>query len=120
MAITTKGVLDWILYKQGDSYHEILIEFIKQFITTKKNKLILMDNTSCHRNQKVKNYIKEIGNVLSYHHFQNSIDNFFNQLKYYMQKYELMSYDLIKESIKNIKVINHFKSSLTKTKKYIA
>ena len=130
MAITTKGVLDWILYKQGGSDHERLIEFIKQFITTKKNKLILMDNASCHRNQKVKNYIKEIGNdyvyVLPYHHFQNPIEKFFNQLKYYMRKDEPMSYDLIKESIKssikNIKVINYFnyfKSSLTKTKKDI-
>jgi len=130
MAITTKGVLDWILYKQGGSDHERLIKFIKQFITTKKNKLILMDNASCHRNQKVKNYIKEIGNdyvyVLPYHHFQNPIEKFFNQLKYYMRKDEPMSYDLIKESIKNsiknIKVINYFnyfKSSLTKTKKDI-
>jgi hypothetical protein len=36
MAITTKRVLDWILYKQGGSDHERLIEFIKQFITTKR------------------------------------------------------------------------------------
>ena len=64
--------------------------------------------------------------VLPYHHFQNPIEKFFNQLKYYMQKDEPMSYDLIKESIKssikNIKVINYFnyfKSSLTKTKKDI-
>jgi len=61
-----------------------------------------------------------------YHHFQNPIEKFFNQLKYYMRKDEPMSYDLIKESIKssikNIKVINYFnyfKSSLTKTKKDI-
>lgn len=79
MAITTKGVLDWILYK------------------------------------KVKNYITEIRNnyvyVLPYYHFQNPIEKFFYQLKYYMRKDEHMSYDLIKESIKssikNIKVINH-------------
>ena len=61
-----------------------------------------------------------------HNHFQNPIEKFFNQLKYYMRKDEPMSYDLIKESIKssikNIKVINYynyFKSSLTKTKKDI-
>jgi len=75
--------------------------------------------------------------VLGYHHFQNPIEKFFNQLKYYM-KYderskifiknlrflfnELMSFDLIKKSIrKAIKYIelksyvNYFKYSL-KTK----
>ena len=32
MAITTKGVLDWILYEKGGSYNCRLIEFIKQLI----------------------------------------------------------------------------------------
>jgi hypothetical protein len=40
MAITTKGVLDWILYEKAGSDHCRLIEFIKQFIKGKKNKLI--------------------------------------------------------------------------------
>ena len=58
MAITTKGVLDWILYEKAGSDHCRLIDFIKQFIEGKKNKLILMDNASCHRNENVKEFIK--------------------------------------------------------------
>ena len=130
MAITTKGVLDWILYEKGGSDHCRLIEFIKQFIEGKKNKLILMDNASCHRNQEVKDFIVKSKNnyvyVLGYHHFQNPIEKFFNQLKYYMKRDEPMSYDLIKKSIrkaiKNIELksyVNYFKSSLRKTKEEI-
>ena len=128
MAITTKGVLDWILYEKAGSDHCRLIEFIKQLIEGKKKKIILIDNASCHRNENVKEFIAKSKNdfvyILPYHHLQNPIEKFFNQLKYYMKKDELMSYDLIKKSIrKSIKYIelktyrNYFKSSLTKTKR---
>ena len=66
MAITTKGVLDWILYEKAGSDHCRLIEFIKQFIEGKKNKLILMDNASCHRNQEVKDFIIKSKNDFVY------------------------------------------------------
>ena len=52
----------------------------------------------------------------------NPIEKFFNQLKYYMKYDELMSYDLIKKSIKYIELKtykNYFKSSLTKIKEDI-
>ena len=130
MAISTKGVLEWTLYEKGGSDHLRLIEFLGKVIKNKKNKLILMDNASCHRNQEVKDYItnkkNDLIHILPYHHFQNPIEKLFNQLKYYMRKDEPMSYDLIKKSIKkSIKYIeletfnNYFKSSLTKTKKDI-
>jgi predicted CopG family antitoxin len=113
MAITTKGVLDWILYEKAGSDHCRLIEFIKQFIEGKKNKLILMDNASCHRNQEVKDFIMKSKNDFVY-------------IIYTFAHYEPMSYDLIKKSIrKSIKYIelktykNYFKSSLTKTKEDI-
>ncbi len=57
MAISTKGVLEWTLYEKGGSDHLRLIEFLGKVIKNKKNKLILMDNASCHRNQEVKDYI---------------------------------------------------------------
>jgi hypothetical protein len=130
MAISTKGVLEWTLYEKGGSDHLRLIEFLGKVIKNKKNKLILMDNASCHINQEVKDYIinkkNDLIHILPYHHFQNPIEKLFNQLKYYMRKDEPMSYDLIKKSIKkSIKYIeletftNYFKSSLTKTKKDI-
>ena len=127
MAITNKGVLDWILYEKGGSDHCRFIEFLKRFLVNRKKKLILMDNASCHRNQLVKNYIIQSGNdylhILPYCHYLNPIEKLFNQLKHYMKKDEPMSYNLIKvsinKSIKNIKLKtfeNYFKSSLIKTK----
>jgi transposase len=125
MAITTHGVLDWILYEKGGSDHVRLIEFIKLITKNKTDKLILMDNASCHRNEIVKTFITNTKNdyvyIFPYNHSMNSIERYFNQLKYYMKKDEPMSYELIKTSIKNgIKKIrkesyeNYFKSSLTK------
>ena len=85
MAISTKGVLEWTLYEKGGSDHLRLIEFLGKVIKNKKNKLILMDNASCHRNQEVKDYItnkkNDLIHILTYHHFQNTIEKLFNQLK---------------------------------------
>lgn len=128
MAISTKGVLAWTLYKKGGIDHVRLIEFLKPILKNKKKKLVLMDNASSHRKQLVKDTITKTKNdyvyVLPYHHFQNPIEKMFNQLKHYIRKDEPMSFDLIKDSIKRaIKNIttenmkNYFKSSLRKTKK---
>ena len=69
-----------------------------------------MDNASCHRNQEVKDFIIKSKNdfvyILPYHHYMNSIEKFFNQLKYYMKRDEPMSYDLIKKSIEKNKKLH--------------
>jgi hypothetical protein len=130
MAITTKGVLDWILYEKGGSDHVRLIQFINQILKKNTGKLILMDNASCHRNELVKKFILETKNdyvyIFPYNHSMNPIERYFNQLKHYIKKDEPMSYDLIKTSIKNSinkiskeSYINYFKSSLEKNKKDI-
>ena len=130
MAITTKGVLDWILYEKGGSDHIRLIKFINQILKKNTCKLILMDNASCHRNELVKKFILETKNdyvyIFPYNHSMNPIERYFNQLKHYIKKDEPMSYDLIKTSIKNSinkiskeSYINYFKSSLEKNKKDI-
>ena len=115
MAITTKGVLDWILYEKAGSDHCRLIEFIKQLIEGKKKKLILMDNASCHRNENVKDFIIKSKNdflyILPYHHYLNPIEEYFNQLKYYIKLDKPLEYEDIKRSIKksinNIKINNY-------------
>jgi len=70
------------------SDHLRLIEFLGKVIKNKKNKLILMDNASCHRNQEVKDYItnkkNDLIHILPYHHFQNRwhlVDCFKKQVK---------------------------------------
>lgn len=127
MAITNNKILYWTLYKKDGINHNRLIEFLDKILNNMKNKLVLMDNASSHRNPDVKKFIKDHENdyvyINPYHHFQNPIEKFFNQLKHYMRKDEPMSYEEIKTSIKNsIKKIskknlkNYFKSSLRKSK----
>lgn len=62
MAISNKKVIGWKLYKNGGIDHVRLIEFLKVLLEKKKNKLILMDNASSHRNPKVKQFILDSKN----------------------------------------------------------
>lgn len=67
MAISTKGVIVWKLYEKGR------IDFLWTIIKNIKNKLILMDNTSSHRNKDIQEYIKRRKIImcmfLSYYNF---------------------------------------------------
>ena len=58
-AITTKGVIGYEIYDKGGINSERLINFLNKFIVKKyKNKLIIFDNASSHRNQEVKEVIQ--------------------------------------------------------------
>jgi transposase len=55
MAISSKGMVGWKLYEKGGMDSERLIDFLNEYVTTKyKDKLIILDNASCHRNDRVK------------------------------------------------------------------
>ena len=50
-AINVDGVVDWDLYEKGGINTDRLIDFLEQNITNKlRNKLIILDNASSHRN----------------------------------------------------------------------
>jgi len=54
-AISSQGILGWDLYGKGGIDSERLYEFLETHITNKyKNKLIILDNASSHRNAKIK------------------------------------------------------------------
>ena len=89
VAINYKGVVGWILYKEGGITAERLIIFLDKFIKNKlKNCLIIMDNAGAHRNKIIKNYINDIGNQLHYsipYKFKiNAIETWFSQFKHYL------------------------------------
>ena len=53
-AISTKGILGWDLYEKGGINTDRLVDFLEMHITNKyKNKLIILDNASSHRNEKI-------------------------------------------------------------------
>ena len=76
----------------------------------RKGKLVILDNASCHRNEKVKEYIN-LNNYLlysiPYQHYTNAIENFFSILKSKLYKLNGYKYEDLKNNIsKAIKDIN--------------
>ena len=104
VAINNNKTIKWELYQKGGIDTERLIEFLKELLKNTKNKLIILDNASSHRNDTIKKFIKNSGNdylhLLPYKHFLNPIENYFNELKYYIKQKQPMNYNKIKESIK--------------------
>jgi transposase len=72
-SISTKGVLGWELYEKSGINTDRLYEFLETHITSKyKDKLIILDNASSHRNPKVKELINKDNHLLyavPYQHF---------------------------------------------------
>lgn len=105
-AINTNGVIGWELYEKGGIDSERLSIFLEKFITKKyKNKLIILDNASSHRNEKIKELINKNNQLLysiPYQHFTNAIENYFSLFKSKIRKLEGLKYTEIKENIDKI------------------
>jgi hypothetical protein len=105
-SISTEGVLGWDLYDKGGIDSNRLYGFLQEHITTKfKNKLIILDNASSHRNAKIKELVNKHNNLLysiPYQHFTNSIENFFSMLKSRLQKLEGLKYEELKKNIEKV------------------
>jgi transposase len=64
-AICNKGVLGWTLYDKSGIDSDRLYEFLEKYITSKfKNKLIILDNASSHRNAKIKELVNKHNTLL--------------------------------------------------------
>jgi len=105
-AISCDGVLGWELYEKSGINTDRLLDFLEKFITSEyKNKLIILDNASSHRNEKIKELINKHNNLLysvPYQHFSNAIENFFSILKSKLQKEEGLGYNNLKENISKV------------------
>ena len=130
-AISVNGVEGWDLYEKSGINTDRLIEFLEKFITGKyKNKLIILDNASSHRNQKIKNLVNKHNNILyavPYQHFTNSIENYFSMLKSRLQKLNGLTHIKLKENITKViseipkeKYKNIFKGAYERPEKYVA
>jgi transposase len=129
-AINVDGVVDWDLYEKGGINTDRLIEFLEHNITSKlRNKLIILDNASAHRNERIKALVNKHNNLLyavPYQHFTNSIENYFSMLKSRLQKLDGLKYENLKENIqKEISEIpkekyeNIFKGAYERPEKYV-
>lgn len=84
-ALSTRGVIGYELYEKGGIDTNRLAQFLEKYIVSKyKNKLIVLDNASSHRNAKIKEIINknnELIHSVPYQHFTNTIEKFFSVLK---------------------------------------
>ena len=130
-AISVNGVVNWDLYEKGGINTDRLIEFLEHNITSKlRNKLIILDNASAHRNQRIKDLVNKHNNILyavPYQHFTNSIENYFSMLKSRLQKLEGLKYENLKENIQKViseipkeKYENIFKGAYERPEKYVS
>jgi transposase len=105
-AISSEGVLGWYLYEKGGIDSERLTEFLETYITGKyKNKLIILDNASSHRNDKIKQLVNKNNTLLysvSYQHFTNSIENYFSMMKSKLQKLNGLTHSELKINITKV------------------
>ena len=105
-AISTNGVLGWELYEKSGINTDRLYEFLETHITNKyKNKLIILDNASSHRSDKIKELVNKNNKILysvPYQHFTNSIENYFSMLKSRLQKLDGLTHEKLKENITNV------------------
>ena len=129
-AISTKGVLGWKLYEKSGINADRLYDFLETHITNKyKNKLIILDNASSHRNDKIKELINKNNNLLyavPYQHFTNSIENYFSMMKARLRKVEGLTHSEIKQNISNVirnipkeKYENIFKGAYNRNAVYV-
>jgi transposase len=130
-AISVNGVEGWDLYEKSGINTDRLIEFLEKHITEKyKNKLIILDNASSHRNQRIKDLVNKHNNILyavPYQHFTNSIENYFSMLKSRLQKLDGLTHIKLKENITKViseipkeKYKNIFKGAYERPEKYVA
>ena len=104
-AINSSGCIGWELYLNGGITSERLKQFINKNITLKyRNKLIILDNASSHRNDEVKQEILKKNKLLyaiPYQHFTNGIEQFFSVIKSKLKKEEIINFDDIKLKLQN-------------------
>lgn len=106
MAINSKGCIGWKLYEKGGIDSRRLIDFLDTFITNRYNdKVIILDNASSHRNQNVKDKIRENNKLvysIPYQHYTNAIENYFSVLKNKIRNSNLLGYTQLNNNMDRI------------------
>ena len=130
-AISVNGVVGWDLYEKSGINADRMVEFLEKHITNEfKNKIIILDNASSHRNPKVKEIINQHNHLLyavPYQHFTNSIENYFSMLKSRLQKLDGLTHADLKRNITKViqgipkeKYRNIVKGAYERPEKYIS
>jgi transposase len=79
-------------------------EFLEQIATRRRGKLFVVDNAQIYKRDSVRRTIRDSGNemlyTLPYSPRLNQIEQFFNQMKFYMKLTKAMTIQALKDSVK--------------------
>ena len=64
-AMTISDILSYTIYSKGSMNSNRLIEFLNKFLLEQKNKLIILDNASCHRTQAIEGFFNVLKSKLA-------------------------------------------------------
>lgn len=104
-AIGANGCVGWELYDKGGITADRMEEFYNKYISKFKNKLIIMDNASSHRNERIRALYSKQNRLLltvPYQHFTNAIENWFSVFKTQMDKENTLSLNNIKIAVRRV------------------
>lgn len=91
-AISSHGLIDYEIYEKGGITSDRMIEFLnRKILCHYHNQLIILDNASSHRNQRVKDTININNQLLysvPYQHYTNAIEQYFSLFKSRLRKYK--------------------------------
>ena len=107
VAMTSKGILGWILYERGGMNTNRMIFFLQQFVLKRRNNLIIMDNSPLHKTLKIREVINKTSNTLHfsipYRPKTNAVESWFSQFKHYFKlEFSYLSFQSLKTHISNV------------------
>lgn len=104
-AISATGLVGYTLYEQGGMTSERFCEFIRTHINGKyKSHLMVVDNAGAHKKQEVRQTVQDGSNELvytiCYNPKTNAIENWFSQLKHYLNADGVLSFSDLKRALR--------------------
>lgn len=104
-AMSSSKIIGYKIYTEGGINSERLLKFLQKNFQNVKNKIIILDNASSHRNKKVKDFITKNNFLLytvPYQPRTQAIEGFFNLLKSKLSNKKDLGYEKLYQNVENI------------------
>ena len=104
-AISSFKIIGYKIYTKGGINSERLLKFLQKNFQNVKNKIIILDNASSHRNKKVKDFITKDNFLLYtvlYQPRTQAIERFFNLLKSKLLNKKDLGYEKLYQNVESI------------------
>ena len=80
--MSSSKIIGYEIYKEGEINGDRFLEFLQKNLKNTKNKVIILDNTSSHKNKQIKDFITKNNSLLT----QSLINKEPKQLKVFLMR----------------------------------